>query len=197
VSDQGFIKIDRGIVDHWVFKSDPECRIWIYIIHLGNFDIGKKPIRVGGKEMYLKRGEFCCTIQNVADFLLLDYSQVRRCFDLFKRNNMIEKLVEKGYKIPYVAKVVNYDKWQGIYQFKHNQSTINRQSKHNQPTFNLQDKNNSNNYNNGYNENGKWIYQCEVCEKQEINEFHNLVTTCCDLQMTRYSVEQAKHILTK
>lgn len=190
MSDQGFIKIDRGIVDHWVFKSDPECRIWLYVIWLGQFDIGKKPIKVGGKEMYLKRGEFCCTIQNVADFLQLDYNQVRRCFDLFKKNDMIEKIVEKGYKIPYVAKVVNYDKWQGIYQFKHNQSTINPQSKHNQSTFNLQDKNNSNNYNNGYNDKGKWIYQCEVCEKQEINEFHNLQITCCEKDMQR--IELAK-----
>jgi hypothetical protein len=190
MSNKGFILLDREIVDHWVFKSDPECRIWIYILQLGLFDTAKKPIKPGGKEMYLKRGEFCCNIQNVADFLQLDYNQVRRCFDLFKKNNMIEKIVEKGYKIPYVAKVVNYDKWQGMYEFKHNQSTINRQSKHNQSTFNLQGNNNSNNYNNGYNENRKWIYQCEVCEKKEITEFHNLQITCCEKDMQR--IELAK-----
>ena len=37
MSDQGFIKIDRGIVDHWVFK-DPYLRMWIYIIKIASFD---------------------------------------------------------------------------------------------------------------------------------------------------------------
>ena len=49
------------------------------------------------------------------------------------------------------TKVTNYEKWQGIYQYKHNQSTINRQSKNNQSTFNLQHNNNSNNSNNSNN----------------------------------------------
>ena len=191
MSNKGFILLDREIVDHWVFKSDPEYRIWNYILFLAQFDKANKPIKPGGKEMYLKRGEFCCKIQNVADFLQLDYNQVRRCFDLFKKNNMIEKIVGRGYKIPYVAKVVNYEKWQGLYEFKHNQSTINRQSKHNQSTFNLQGNNNSNNSNNGYNENGKWIYQCEVCEKQEITEFHNLETSCCNQSMVRIKLAKS------
>ena len=190
MSNKGFILLDREIVDHWVFQRDPEYRIWNWILFKAQFDKAKKPIIVGAKEMYLDRGEFCCKIQNVADFLQLDYNQVRRVFDLFKRNNMIEKIVDRGYKIPYVAKVVNYDKWQGLYEFKHNQSTINRQSKHNQSTFNLQHNNNSNNSNNGYNDKGKWIYQCEVCEKQEINEFHNLQITCCEKDMQR--IELAK-----
>ena len=185
MSNKGFILLDREIVDHWVFQKDPEYRIWNYILFIAQFDTANKPINPGGKEMYLKRGEFCCKIQNVADFLQLDYNQVRRCFDLFKKNNMIEKIVEKGYKIPYVAKVVNYEKWQGIYEFKHNQSTINRQSKNNQSTFKTQGNNNYNNYNNWNNEKGKWIYQCEVCEKQEITEFSNLETSCCNKSMER------------
>ena len=164
MSSRGFILLDREIIDHWVFKSDPEYRIWNYILFIAQFDESKKPIKVGKKEMILKRGEFCCTIGNVAAFLQLDYNQVRRCFDLFKKCEMIEKIVEKGYKIPYVAKVVNYDKWQGIYAFKHNQSTINRQSINNQSTFKAQHKNNYNNYNNGNNENPTWNYKCDGCD---------------------------------
>jgi len=188
VSNKGFILLDREIVDHWVFTKDPEYRIWNWILFKAQFDKANKPIEIGEKQIYLNRGEFCCNLENVAEKLQLKYNQVRRCFDKFKRHGMIEKIVEKGYKIPYVAKVTNYEKWQGIYQYKHNQSTINRQSKNNQSTFNLQHNNNSNNSNNGYNDKGKWIYQCEVCEKQEINEFHNLQMTCCDKDMQRISL---------
>ena len=28
MSNKGFILLDREIVDHWVFKSDPECRVF-------------------------------------------------------------------------------------------------------------------------------------------------------------------------
>ena len=190
MSNKGFILLDREIVDHWVFQRDPEYRIWNWILFKAQFDKANKPIEIGEKQIYLNRGEFCCNLENVAEKLQLKYNQVRRCFDKFKRHGMIEKIVEKGYKIPYVAKVTNYEKWQGIYQYKHNQSTINRQSKNNQSTFNLQHNNNSNNSNNGYNDKGKWIYQCEVCEKQEINEFHNLQITCCEKDMQR--IELAK-----
>ena len=123
MSNKGFILLDREIVDHWVFQRDPEYRIWNWILFKAQFDKAKKPIIVGAKEMYLDRGEFCCKIQNVADFLQLDYNQVRRVFDLFKRNNMIEKIVGRGYKIPYVAYMSS--------------NTINQQSIDNQSTINL------------------------------------------------------------
>ena len=41
---------------------------------------------------------------------------------------MIKKTVGRGKGIPYIAKIVNYDKWQGQYTFK-------KQSKDNQKTL--------------------------------------------------------------
>ena len=43
---------------------------------------------------------------------------------------MIKKTVGRGKDIPYVAKIINYDKWQG----KYNHQAINRQSNDNQAT---------------------------------------------------------------
>jgi hypothetical protein len=118
VSNQGFIKIERGIVDHWVFKSDPECRIWIYLIILVKFSNSNKPVKIGKVERILDRGEFISSISKIAAELDLTYNQVRRCLDLFKKNNMIVKTCGRGKGIPYVAKLVNYEKWQGDYTFK-------------------------------------------------------------------------------
>ena len=127
-------------------------------------------------------------IQNKLD---LPFKDVRRCLDKFKKHNMIVKTSGRGKNIPYVAKIVNYDKWQGDYTFKPHSNNIHK-------SFKSQHKNNYKNYNNGNNENiQNWIYHCEVCKKQEHTIIHNLAVDCCDLQMTRYSVEQAKHLLTK
>ena len=53
---------------------------------------------------------------------------------------MIKKTVGRGKNIPYVAKIINYDKWQGIY----NHNTIIAQSKNNQgSTYNKEYKGNN------------------------------------------------------
>lgn len=164
MSDQGFVKLDREIVDHWVFKSDPECRIWIHLIFLAKFSNSDKPVKIGNQERVLDRGEFITSIQTIASTLGLKYNQVRRVLDLFKKNDMIQKSVGRGKNIPYVAKIVNYEKWQGEYIYKHNHSTIKSQSRYNHNTFKMQHTNNGNNANNGYNGNPTWNYKCDKCD---------------------------------
>ena len=56
--------------------------------------------------------------------------KVRTILDTFKENTMIKKTVGRGKDIPYVAKVINYDKWQGNYKHK----SIKGQSNDNQAT---------------------------------------------------------------
>jgi DNA-directed RNA polymerase subunit RPC12/RpoP/DNA-binding transcriptional regulator YhcF (GntR family) len=171
MSNQGFIKLDRGIVDHWVFQKDPELRIFVYLINLAKYSNNQKPVVIGKQQRVLDRGEFISSIGKIAEKLDLKHNQVRRVLDLFKNCDMIKKTAGRGKNIPYVAKIVNYDKYQGIY-------TIKEQSKHNQSTFKMQHTNNYNNYNNGYNEK-LYIYKCEVCETILQNE-----TTITDLDIT-------------
>ena len=180
MSNQGFIKIDRGIVDHWVFK-DPYLRMWIYLIKIASFEDSKKPVEIVIIERKLVRGEFMTSMKAIQNKLDLPFKDVRRCLDKFKKNNMIVKTSGRGKNIPYVAKIVNYDKWQGNYTFKPHSSNIHK-------SFKSQHNNNYKNYNNGNNENRKWIYQCEVCEKQETAEIHDLQITCCNQDMVRNSV---------
>ena len=142
MSNQGFFILDREIVNHWVFKKDPEFRIWIYLIRIAQFQNQSKPVMIGKQQRYLKRGEFLCSMEGISNELDVPVRSVRRCLDLFKKNDMIRKTVGRGKNIPYVAKIVNYDKWQGEY-------TIKTQSKNIQKTFKPQ---HTNNYNNEYKE---------------------------------------------
>ena len=189
MSNKGFIKLDREIVDHWVFQKDPELRIWIYLIYLAKHSQSNKPVLIGKQERVLTRGEFITSTQKLATQLGLKYNQVRRCLDLFKKNDMIVKTVGRGKDIPYVAKIVNYDKWQGEYHF---QKTSKTQSRHNQNTFKTQHTNNG--YN-GYNENKEipfYKYVCEVCDTTivEKSEHHDLVKFCptCDNKAIKHKI---------
>tara|TARA_S200002703_G_scaffold159309_1_gene172307 strand:+ start:3491 stop:4042 length:552 start_codon:yes stop_codon:yes gene_type:complete len=181
-TELGFIKLERGIVDHWVFTKDPEFRIWVYLIFLAKFSASKKPVIIGNQERVLDRGEFITSTDKVAAELGLKYNQVRRCLDLFKKNDMIRKTVGRGKNIPYVAKIVNYDKWQGEY-------TIKTQSKNIQKTFKTQ---HTNNYNNEYKEITYWLYKCEVCDIVVVpkSEFSDLVCYCkkCDHKAVRHKL---------
>ena len=168
-SDLGFIKLERGIVDHWVFTKDPEYRIWIYLIFLAKFSNSEKPVKIGKEERVLDRGEFITSIGKIADKLHLKPRVVRRVLDLFKKNNMIKKTAGRGKNIPYVAKVVNYNKWQGEY-------TIKTQSKGFQEAFKSQHTNKGNNVNK---EIANWLYKCEVCDTDLIvSEFGDLQISC-------------------
>jgi len=189
MSTKGFIKLDRDIDEHWVFQRDPEFRIWIYLILKSQFSNQKKPVMIGNTERTLQRGEILTTIERIAGDLNLNPRVVRRCLDLFKKNDMIVKTTGRGKGIPYVAKIVNYEKWQGEYTY---QKAIKGQSSVNQKAFKSQYYNNYNNGNNGNNEKANYIYQCEVHQEEfEESYMSDLLTTCtkCDLSKTRYTRE--------
>ena len=181
MGSKGFFKMDRDVVDHWIFK-DPDFRIWVYLIRNAQFENQDKPIDIGNQERYLQRGEFLTSMEKIATDLKVDKGVVRRVLDKLKKNNMIKKTVGRGKGIPYVAKIVNYDKWQGQYTFK-------KQSKDNQKTFKTQYYNNGNNGNNVDNEKEIYIYQCEVHkEVYQESEYLDMYIPCpkCDLPLTRY-----------
>ena len=178
MGSKGFFKMDRDVVDHWIFK-DPDFRIWVYLIRNAQFENQDKPIDIGNQERYLQRGEFLTSMEKIATDLRVDKGVVRRVLDKLKKNNMIKKTVGRGKGIPYVAKIVNYDKWQGQYTFK-------KQSKDNQKTFKTQYYNNGNNVDN---EKEIYIYQCEVHkEVYQESEYLDMYIPCpkCDLPLTRY-----------
>jgi hypothetical protein len=188
--NQGFIKLERGIINHWVFQSDQYFRIWCYLLIIAKHSHSNKPVLIGNRERNLQRGEFITSIEKIASDLQLEYNQVRKVMDKFKINNMIKKTVGKGKNIPYVAKVVNYDKWQGYYPLKDDYVTIKQQSKHNHSaTYN--NDNNGNNVNNVNKERGdRYLFQCSICDYMTSDSHYDLMTDCprCKVSLQRAGV---------
>ena len=133
-----FIKIDADITLHWVAQQGGDFfLVWIHLIAIAQWKKSKKPIKIGKKEMYLDRGQFCTSMAQIAALLHLKERRVRTILDTLKENDMIKKIVsKKGKDIPYVAKVVNYDKWQGEYE----QKSLSSQSNDNHKSFKGQHK---------------------------------------------------------
>ena len=191
MSNQGFFILDREIVNHWVFKKAPEFRIWIYLIRIAQFQNQSKPVMIGKQQRYLKRGEFLCSMEGISNELDVPVRSVRRCLDLFKKNDMIKKTTGRGKGIPYVAKLVNYEKWQGKYKFI-KQSSVNHES------IKSQYYNNGNNGNNVNNENGtsnqNYYLVCSGCNDLLGNsEFKDTTTWCRKCNIESISLDQRSY----
>ena len=128
--NESFIKVSRNIIKHWLFADPDYLIIWIYLLCAAQYTDSKQPIKIGKKERYLVRGEFCTSMETISSLCNVKERKVRTILDNFKENNMIKKTVGRGKDIPYVAKIINYDKWQGKYKHE----SINRQSNDNQAT---------------------------------------------------------------
>ena len=91
-SELGFIKLERGIVDHWVFTKDPEFRIWVYLIFLAKFSNSQKPVVIGKQQRVLDRGEFVTSIGKIAaKHNQSTINHLLRCNILIKRIMQIKK----------------------------------------------------------------------------------------------------------
>ena len=67
MSDKGFVKIDRGIMDHWTWEDRPfsKGQAWIDLILLANYKDVKRI--QGGKVVTLKRGTVNRSIVSLAN----------------------------------------------------------------------------------------------------------------------------------
>jgi hypothetical protein len=160
--NESFIKVSRNIIKHWLFDDPDQLIIWIYLICVAQYTDSQQPIKIGRKERYLKRGEFCTSMEQISHSCKVSERKVRTVLDTLKENNMIAKTVGRGKNIPYVAKVVNYDKWQGLY--KH--VSIKGQSNDNQATT----------YYKEYKENNLY---------KDISETPTYMIKCCDKVLSK------------
>lgn len=65
VSDNGWIKIDRAISEHWIFSDAEKFRAWVDLLMLANYEDKKVPYK--GEVITCKRGDVCRSISYLAD----------------------------------------------------------------------------------------------------------------------------------
>ena len=137
----GWIKIDREITSHWIFKDEWKFRNWIDLLTLVNHS--EQKVNIKGTVLTCKRGETLCSLDTLAKRWNCDKSKVRRFLKLLESDSMI---VLKSEHITTRLTICKYDTYQGERNADETQVKHERNADETQVTPNKNDKNENNKY---------------------------------------------------
>jgi len=104
----GWIRIDRDITSHWIFKDEWKFRNWIDLLTLVNHS--EQKVNLKGTVLTCKRGQTLCSLDTLAKRWNCDKSKVRRFLKLLESDSMIEL---KSEHITTRLTICKYDTYQG------------------------------------------------------------------------------------
>lgn len=109
---KGFIIIDRAILDHWIWTSEPfsKGQAWIDLLLLANHR-PKKMLLDGGLET-IPRGSRVTSIQRLGERWKWSRSKVNRFLEKLQKDEMISYKKRTG-KFTAIT-IENYSKWQDV-----------------------------------------------------------------------------------
>jgi len=108
-SQRGWIKVDRSLLEHWVFQDPLLLKVWIYVLLTANYEAKTLPACYGSIE--IQRGQFFTSIRKLAARLDMDKGTVTRKLKALQSEGMVftDSNVGKGTLIT----VCNYCLYQG------------------------------------------------------------------------------------
>ena len=127
----GWIKIERAIVDHWIYQDPWKFRNWCDILLLANH--ADQKFEIGGTIYTCKQGETLRSLLNLSTRWRCSRSKARRFLKLLEKDGMIRITDER--KTTRIS-VCNYDSYQG----QRNASETQAKRKRTQTTMNKNDK---------------------------------------------------------
>ena len=144
---KSWIKIDREITSHWIFKDPWKFRNWIDLLTLVNHQ--EQKVNIKGVILTCKRGETLCSLDTLAKRWECDKSKVRRFLKLLQSDSMIEL---KSEQITTRLTICKYELYQGERHANETQVKRKRNASETQLTPNKNEKkekndNNDNNIN--------------------------------------------------
>lgn len=110
MSAKGYIKLNRQILENWIWQEKPFSRgqAWIDLLLLANYKDGKEMYR--GKLLDRRRGCVYCSTLWLADRWGWSRGKVRRFLNALKADGM---LTENGTTDGTTLTIENYTKFQG------------------------------------------------------------------------------------
>ena len=105
----GWIKIDRKIQEHWIWKDPVKLKWWLDILMTVNYEDNK--VAIGYKIFDCKRGESLMSLKSWADRWGVSKSVVNNFFNMLKNDNMV---VLKSETVTIRITVCNYDSYQQV-----------------------------------------------------------------------------------
>ena len=103
----GWIKLHRGIFDHWI-SSDPECLcVWLRMLTDANFE-DKKHL-FNGALIEIKRGQIIFGLEAWSAKTGVSISKLRRLLDMLEKDKMIDRQKTNKYSL---ISILNYSLYQ-------------------------------------------------------------------------------------
>ena len=146
MSDKGFLRISRCIIDHWIYQDAEYFKVWFEMLFRARYSTEPVTKLVYGQLVTLNRGEFIFGRQSWSKRLGISEQRLRTLIDKLIQDNMIE--VVKKYNKFTIYRIVNYEKYnqhtnqqemaENQYIQNSNNLQTNQQTTYNQPTNNLQ-----------------------------------------------------------
>ena len=93
----GWIKIDRNLRDHWLWKDPQKLFWWLDLLFLANWEERKEI--VGNTIVDVHRGQLLASHQFLSKRWLVSVDTVRKYLRLLQSDNMIEQNVYPKYKL--------------------------------------------------------------------------------------------------
>lgn len=107
-SQNGWIKLHRSIMSHWVYESYEMQHYWIDLLFLVNHKAKKYP--VNKKLVTIEAGQRLTSLRKLADRWDIDKNTVKKVLDTFQKDGMIT--IENKFGGTVIT-VVNYRAYQG------------------------------------------------------------------------------------
>ncbi len=144
MSDKGYIKLDRKILEWRYFKKDSYLKVWMYLLLNANHKAMK------WQEVSVKRGQLITSLENISKGTGVSIQSVRTILKKLEGQELTCKSTNK-YTLITILKYNDYQDSEKNQQT--NQQSTNKQLTNNQQTTNKQltTNNNVNNVNNDKN----------------------------------------------
>lgn len=107
MADKGWIKIDRGIQEHWLWQNSEYLKAWLDLIMLANYEDKKIPYK--GEIIVCKRGSVNLSITKLAQRWNCSRDKARHFLHLLENDNMV---TIKATTNRTTITLVNYGKYQ-------------------------------------------------------------------------------------
>lgn len=110
MGNNGWIKLYRDVMEHWVYEDPLLLKVWITILLLANHEENK--ILINGKLVVIHRGQFWTSVRKLSERVRMKKDTVQKKLNLLQSDGMIYRDSRKG--IGTLITVRNYELYQGF-----------------------------------------------------------------------------------
>lgn len=131
----GWITLDRGITNHWIFQDEKKFKWWIIMLIEANHTDNK--FVLGNEVFQVKRGQSCNSLRTWAKLFNVTPKTVNDFFKLLKKDKMIsQEIIGKGKQSTTLVTIENYNNYQqeGKHKLLHEVNAEETQGKRKLPT---------------------------------------------------------------